>query len=47
MALTARKWVPKKHKERNKSVAEMKLDASGMVADGKVDPIRAIQNIFE
>lgn len=47
MALTARKWVPKKHKDRNNSVAEIKLDSSGAVADGKVDPIRAIQHIFQ
>lgn len=47
MILTARKWVPKKRKERATSVAEMKSEVLGYSTEGKVDPIKAIQNIFE
>ncbi len=47
MVLTARKWVPKKRKERTNSVAEMKAELSGTLNEGKLDPIKAIQKIFE
>lgn len=47
MLLTARKWVPKKKKERNTSVAEMKSEIIGGTSEGKADPIKAIQKLFE
>jgi hypothetical protein len=47
MVLTARKWVPKKRKERNSSVLELKCELVGGTESGKADPIRAIQKIFE
>lgn len=47
MILTARKWVPKKRKERTNSVVEMKSELLGNMNEGKPDPIRAIQKIFE
>jgi hypothetical protein len=47
MVLTARKWVPKKRKERTSSVIEMKAEAAGLLNEGKADPIKSIQKIFE
>lgn len=47
MVLTARKWVPKKRKERNNSVLELKSELGGGAESGKIDPLRAIQKIFE
>ena len=47
MVLTARKWVPKKRKERNNSVLELKSELAGGMESGKPDPLRAIQKIFE
>jgi hypothetical protein len=46
MVLTARKWVPKKRKERTNSVIEMKAEAAGLLSEGKPDPIKSIQKIF-
>lgn len=45
--LTARKWVPKKRKERTNSVLEIKSEAAGVLNEGKPDPIKSIQKIFE
>jgi hypothetical protein len=45
MLMTARKWVPKKRQERSGSVMEAKAEAA-VAAEGRVDPIRAIQHIF-
>jgi hypothetical protein len=39
MALTARKWVPKKNKERSNSFAEIKSDLT-MNFEAKADPIK-------
>ena len=47
MLLTARKWVPKKRKDKNKSHADARSDSLGHAFEGKPDPIRAIQKIFE
>ncbi len=47
MVLTARKWVPKKRKDKNNSLAEIKSEIIGFSSEGKPDPIRAIQHIFE
>jgi hypothetical protein len=47
MMLTARKWVPKKRKDKNKSVAEIKSEVIGYDSSGKIDPIKAIHKIFE
>lgn len=47
MIMTARKWVPKKRKERTNSVMEIKSEQSGNGNDGKPDPIKAIQMIFQ
>ena len=46
MLLTARKWVPKKRKDKSSSHSEMKSEIIGGNLDGKVDPLRAIQRIF-
>ena len=47
MLLTAKKWVPKKRKERKTSVTELKADPLGWTAEKKVDPIKAVTRIFE
>lgn len=46
MLITARKWVPKKKKEKNTSLGDIKFEALGGTAERKIDPIRAIQRIF-
>ena len=46
MLLTARKWVPKKRKEKSISHADMKSEILGHTTEGKIDPVRAIQRIF-
>ena len=46
MLLTARKWVPKKRKDKNKSLSDARSDLTGTAFEGKPDPIRAIQKIF-
>lgn len=45
MVLTARKWIPKKRRERTSSVAELKPEPASH--DARTDPIRSIQSIFE
>ena len=47
MLLTARKWVPKKRKEKSTNHADMKSEILGHATEGKIDPVRAIQRIFE
>lgn len=47
MVLTARKWVPKKRRERNTSVVDLKPEVTALNSEGKIDPIKAIQRIFE
>jgi len=45
--MTARKFVPKKRKDKNASVGEIKFEGIGSTGEGKADPIKAIQRIFE
>jgi hypothetical protein len=47
MVMTARKWVPKKRKDKSSSVTEIKSEIVGYSAEGKLDPIKAISRIFE
>ena len=47
MLLTAKKFVPKKRKERKNSIVEVKPDPLGWTSERRVDPIKAVTKIFE